>query len=294
MTRLLITGGATGFGKAMALCWAKHHQSSNTPLRICIADIHQERGQETVNELKALGAEALFSECDITNIGQIKSTQALLMREWQGVDIVINNAGVATGGSLKSESLEQWQWVFNINLFGMVQVSQVFVDVFREQGHGYFINVASQAGVTPVPLMGSYNAVKAAVVSFSETMKLELASDNIDVSVVCPSFFKTHLNESMKTSEPIMKESVNRLFAKAEMTAEQVAHSVYQQAQDKRFLILTHKQGKLAYLMKKFLPFNTYLNRVIASTAKMVSRAKQATNQSSNQSSNLTPKKTEQ
>lgn len=276
MTRVLITGGATGFGKALALCWAKHYQKANKKLCICIADIHEERALETMADLKALGANVLFSVCDITDIKQIRATQVLLDEHWQGIDVVINNAGVATGGSLKSETIEQWQWVFNINLFGMVQVSQVFVDSFRSQGHGYFINIASQAGVTPVPLMGSYNAVKAAVVSFSETMKLELASDNIDVSVVCPSFFKTHLNESMRTNEPVMKESVNRLFAKADMSADQVAESVYQQQKTRPFLMLTHKQGRTAYFMKKFLPLNIYINRVIAATNKMVVRAKQA------------------
>ncbi len=275
--RLLITGGATGFGKAMALCWAKHAKGNNT-VKVCIADIHQQRGEETVAELTQLGAEAFYCQCDITSDSDIATTRAQILKTWQGVDIVINNAGVATGGSLKGESLEQWQWVFNINLFGMVKVTQSFVDVFREQGHGYFINVASQAGVTPIPLMGSYNAVKAAVVSFSETMKTELAPENITVSVVCPSFFKTNLDESMRTTEQIMRESIKRQFNKAEMTAEQVAEQVWRQAQKRHFLILTHKSGKAAYYTKKCLPFDWYLNKIIKATKKMVLRAREEQN----------------
>ncbi|NMH59397.1 SDR family oxidoreductase [Alteromonas ponticola] len=272
-SRLLITGGATGFGKALALCWATHYQHKGT-LKICIADIHQQRGEETVQALEALGADAFFIQCDITDEADIEATKNAIVDRWQGVDIVINNAGVATGGSLNGESLEQWQWVFNINLFGMVKVTQCMVDVFRQQGHGYFINVASQAGVTPIPLMGSYNAVKAAVVSFSETMKTELAPENIDVSVVCPSFFKTNLDESMRTSEQIMRDSIQRQFSRAEMTAEQVAEQVWQQAQKRRFLILTHKSGKTAYLMKKWLPMDWYLNKIIKATKKMVLKAR--------------------
>ncbi len=272
--RLLITGGATGFGKAMALCWARHATDANA-VKVCIADIHQQRGEETVAELTQLGAEAYYCQCDITSESDIDKTRSEIVEKWQGVDIVINNAGVATGGSLKGESIEQWQWVFNINLFGMVKVTQSFVDVFRQQGHGYFINVASQAGLTPIPLMGSYNAVKAAVVSFSETMKTELAPENIAVSVVCPSFFKTNLDESMRTTEQIMRESIKRQFNKAEMTAEQVAEQVWRQAQKRHFLILTHKSGKAAYYMKKWLPMEWYLNKIIKATKKMVLRARE-------------------
>jgi NAD(P)-dependent dehydrogenase (short-subunit alcohol dehydrogenase family) len=265
-TRLLVTGGATGLGKAMALTWAKHLGSS---AKICIADIHQQRGDETVTELTVLGVDAYYQYCDITQQSDIDKLQKCLIDKWQGVDIVINNAGVATGGSLLGESVEQWQWVFDINLLGMVRVSQTFLPVFKQQGSGYFINIASQAGLTPIPYMNSYNAVKAAVVGLSETMKLELAPSNIDVSVVCPSFFKTNLDESMRASEPAMVQMMNRAFKKSDMSADQVAESVYQQAQSKTFLILTHKLGKQAYLLKKLLPNKWYINSMLKKTKSM-------------------------
>ena len=273
--RMIITGGATGFGKALALTWAKNYHAQQKKLAICIADLHEQRGQETTEELRALGVDALFCQCDITNQNSIDAMRSEVLQRWQGVDIIINNAGVATGGSLTSETIEQWQWVFNINLYGMVRVCQTFVEDFRQQGHGYFVNVASQAGLTPIPLMASYNAVKSAVIAFSETLKLELASDNIDVSVVCPSFFKTNLDESMRTTEAVMLDTIKHLFNKADMTAEQVSTSVYQQAQQKKFLILTHKSGKQAYFMKRWLPIEQYLKKVIKQTAGLVKRAKQ-------------------
>jgi len=263
MTRLLITGGATGLGKAIAFSWAKNEANK---VKICIADLHQERAEETVSELQQLGVEAFFSPCDITNEDDIQNTVNAIEQQWQGVDIVINNAGVATGGSLQGESIKQWQWVLDINLLGMVRVSQAFLPLFKKQKHGYFINVASQAGLTPMPLMNSYNAVKSAVVGLSETMKLELAHQNIHVSVVCPSFFKTNLEESMKTSDPMMQKLMNKSFEKSDMSAEQVADSIYSQVQSKTFLILTHKLGKKAYLMKKLLPNKWYINKMLKLT----------------------------
>ncbi|XQW84972.1 SDR family oxidoreductase [Thalassotalea piscium] len=265
-SRLLITGGATGLGKSIALVWAKNKQSS---VKICIADINQERGEQTVAELNALGTEAFYVHCDITKQTDIDDLHLAIQRQWQGIDVVINNAGVASGGSLSGESIEQWQWILDINLLGMVRISQRFYPDFKAQGHGYFINIASQAGLTPIPFMSSYNAVKAAVVSFSETMKLELSFDNIDVSVVCPSFFKTNLDESLRTSEPAMRKMMDRAFDKSEISAEQVAETIYHQAQKRRFLILTHKLGKQAFLMKKIMPTASYIKSMLKKTKSM-------------------------
>ncbi|QBF84872.1 SDR family oxidoreductase [Shewanella maritima] len=273
---IVITGAASGLGKALAITWAKHYQQQNKPIAICVADIDSQSGAEVVTELSSLGAQACYLDCNITDAQQVAQLREQVIDKYGRIDCIINNAGVATGGSLKSEPIEQWQWVFDINLYGMVRVCQAFVDDFRAQRGGQIINIASQAGLTPIPLMASYNAVKAAVISFSETLKLELADDNIAVSVVCPSFFKTNLDKSLRSSEPLMHRTVARLFEKADMTAEQIAESIFIQAKQKRFLILTHKLGKRTYLMKKWLPMESYLKRAIKGTAKMVAKSKQA------------------
>ena len=270
--RVLITGGATGLGQAIALKWAGKWAGKDEGLDICIADINQERGDETVNALSAQGANAFYIHCDITSENDVQTLANTLENRWGGVDTVFNNAGVASGGSLLDESIEQWQWVFDINVLGMVRVSRALLPLMREQGGGYFINIASQAGLTPIPYMGSYNAVKAAVVSFSETMKLELAPDNIDVSVVCPSFFKTNLDESMRSSNPASHKMLDKFFAKADMTEEDVAESIFQQVDKKQFLILTHKLGKRAFLLKKLLPTQRYIKNMLNQT-KMMKRA---------------------
>ncbi|WP_334049479.1 SDR family oxidoreductase [Alteromonas gracilis] len=267
--RVLITGGATGLGQAIALKWADKWANKEGTFDICIADINQERGDETVNALIAKGANAFYVHCDITSDSDVQTLAQTIDSRWGGVDYVFNNAGVATGGSLLDESIEQWQWVFDINVLGMVRVSRALLPLMRKQGGGYFINIASQAGLTPIPYMGSYNAVKAAVVSFSETMKLELAPDNIDVSVVCPSFFKTNLDESMRSTNPASHKMINKFFAKADMTKEDVAEAIYQQVSKKQFLILTHKLGKRAFLLKKLLPTQRYINNMLNQTKTM-------------------------
>ena len=267
--RILITGGATGLGQAISLKWADKWANKEGAFDICIADINQERGDETVNALIAKGANAFYVHCDITSDSDVQMLAQTIDSRWGGADYVFNNAGVATGGSLLDESIEQWQWVFDINVLGMVRVSRALLPLMRKQGGGYFINIASQAGLTPIPYMGSYNAVKAAVVSFSETMKLELAPDNINVSVVCPGFFKTNLDESMRSTNPASHKMIKKFFAKADMTKEDVAEAIYQQVSKKQFLILTHKLGKRAFLLKKLLPTQRYISNMLNQTKTM-------------------------
>jgi NAD(P)-dependent dehydrogenase (short-subunit alcohol dehydrogenase family) len=263
--KIVITGGATGLGQALALEWASNQPS----LSVCIADIHAERGEATVSMLKAKGASAFYQHCDITSQNDVNSLVDTVQAKWGGVDVVVNNAGVATGGSLADESIAQWEWVININLLGMVRVSQAFLPLFERQNSGHFVNIASQAGITPIPYMNSYNAVKAAVVSLSETMKLELSPRNIDVSVVCPSFFKTNLDESMRSDNPAMHKMMGHFFKKADIDKETVAKIIYQEVQKKRFLILTHKLGKRAFLLKKLLPTERYIKTMLKQTKSM-------------------------
>lgn len=272
-TRILITGGASGLGKALAQRWAREGDKKGG-VKICIVDVNDERGQATVQELKNQASEVLYWHCDITHQSDIEAVRDQVVAHWGGVDIVVNNAGVATGGALQDESMEQWQWVFDINLFGAVRFTQVFAPVFKKQGHGYFLNVASQAGITPMPLMGSYCAVKAALVSFSESMRLELVDDNIGVSVLCPAFFRTNLHESVRSGNPVMKEVVNKLLERSSVNADQVADIAYKAVQKGQFMIQTHAEGKRVFSLKRWLPESWYLKMMAKQTTKFRSKGK--------------------
>lgn len=102
--RLLITGGATGLGQALAEKWAQKHKN----IQICVADINETRGAETIEMLQKLGAEAFYFHCDITRSDDVNNLASELQNRWQGIDFVFNNAGVATGGGLLDESIERY------------------------------------------------------------------------------------------------------------------------------------------------------------------------------------------
>jgi NAD(P)-dependent dehydrogenase (short-subunit alcohol dehydrogenase family) len=260
--RVLITGGASGLGEALAL-----HYAANSA-QVCIADINSDGAQQVLQKILDAGGSAFFLPCDITSQKNVDELANTIKDRWGGLDILINNAGVATGGALEYEDIEQWQWVMNINVLGMVRMTRAFVTMMKAQQKATIINIASQAGITPISFMGSYNASKAAVVSFSETMHIELAKDNIQVSVVCPSFFPTNLDQGMRSTQPGVQQLVGKLLSRSDITAEQVAGIIYQQAKAGQFMILTHKLGRQAYLFKRFLPTMRYMKMITRKMAK--------------------------
>ena len=247
--RIFITGGASGLGRATALRFAR------AGWRVCIGDVHAERGEET---RKLLGKDAIHLRCDVTREEDLRAAAEHLEREWHGVDVVVNNAGVAGAGAIEEMTLADWQWIIEINLLGVVRGCRAFVPMLKRQKSGHIVNVASMAGLLDVPLMSSYNATKAAVVSLSETLQNELADAGIGVSVVCPSFFKTNLGESMRAPDPQFHTAVQKLLESGSLTADDVADQIFRAVASKTFYVLPHAEGRIAWRLKRTLPRAAY------------------------------------
>ncbi len=258
--RVLITGGASGLGREMARLWAARGA------RVAVADVHAERLQDTRNEL---GAPHLALHLDVTQDADWQAAVDTLSALWDGLDVVVNNAGIASGGPLQKESLPSWQRVIDINLLGVVRGCQATLPLLRES-QGHILNVASMAGLIHPPMMGSYNAVKAAVVAYSETLMFELESGGIGVHVLCPGFFKTNLAESLGTQSPTMQAMLGRIFDKASVTASDVAKAAIDGVENGTFLILSHADGRQAYRIKRLFPATIYRSLMRKQTAGMV------------------------
>lgn len=259
--KVLITGAASGLGKAMALRWAQ------TGAQVVIVDIHDERGKAVQEELSSQGWDIQYFHCDICSDAEVDDLAKEIHQKWGRLDVLINNAGVATAGALMEEDITQWQWVLEINVLGAVRMTRAFLPLLKVKG-GYILNVASQAGITAAPMMASYNASKAAIVSFSETLRLELIDADIGVSVLCPGFFKTNLDESVRSANPAMKSVVTKLLERGSVTAGNVADAAYRGVQSGQFMLLTHKEGIKAFRVKRLFP-NYYLKMMAKQTRRL-------------------------
>ena len=246
--RVLITGGASGLGKALAQAYLKQGD------QVLITDIHAERAEQTVQELKALG-DIQYQTANTTIDDDWQALVSWVEKHWGGVDVLVNNAGVAAAGRIDTLSMADWDWIIDINLKGVVRGCHAFTPMMKKQGSGQFINIASLAAVANVPTMASYNVTKSGVVSLSETLRHELTPYGIRVSVVCPSFFQTNLADSLRTSEQGLDGTFRKLLAGGKLTADQVADKIIRGARRNTFMILPHVEGKALYLIKRYAPF---------------------------------------
>lgn len=253
--RVLITGAGSGLGRACALAFASRGA------RVAVSDLRLEAARDTVNLIEARGAEGLALALDVCSEDSFAAAVAQVQTAWGGVDVLVNNAGVATAGTVAESPLKQWQWVLDINLLGCVRGARAVIPLMQAQRRGYIVNVASFAGIANPPALASYNAAKAAVISLSETLRFELYPD-IGVSVACPSFFKTDLlnsgrgqiAESEHSSAPQMMKIVGRLMDKATITAENVANDIVEAVCDRRFMILSHPDARSRVRLKRLSP----------------------------------------
>ena len=240
-SRVLITGGASGLGLALV------QQLAARGCRVLATDVHAEvpdvlRGLEHVDYLRL----------DVTQDADWSVARDWVVEHWDGLDLLFNNAGVAAGGRIELTEMDQWQWIVDINLLGVARGCRTFTPMFKAQRSGHIVNTSSAAGLIHPPRMSEYNAVKAAVVALSETLKHELAPHDVKVSVVCPTFFKTNLTASMRGKDEAAQRSAAKLIDRSRVTADDIATTVLKAVSAGRHIILTDRQGVMAYAAKRF------------------------------------------
>jgi NAD(P)-dependent dehydrogenase (short-subunit alcohol dehydrogenase family) len=187
----VITGAGSGIGAALA------HACAAAGMSVLVADIEVDAAHEVANALCFAGATAHATYVDVANPA---SVLALAERAWQlygGCHLLCNNAGVSVFKQLSQTSSADWQWVLSVNLFGVANGIAAFVPRLIEQAQpAHIVNVASMAGLIPLPGFGAYAASKHAVVGLSEVLQLELAPHAIGVSIVCPGMVETRIQHS--------------------------------------------------------------------------------------------------
>lgn len=254
--RVLITGAGSGLGRACALEFAARGA------RVAASDTRLDAAQETAHLVSQRGSASLAMALDVTSEDDFSAAVAEMQRAWGGVDVLVNNAGVATAGTVVDSPIKQWQWVLDINLLGCVRGARAVIPLMQEQKSGHIVNVASFAGIANPPAVASYNAAKAAVISLSETLRFELHPD-VGVSVVCPSFFKTalletsrsgQLSEADQASSPQVVRIMDRLMAKATVTAEDVARDLVDAVLSGTFLVMSHPDARSRTRLKRLSP----------------------------------------
>lgn len=244
---VLITGAGSGLGRALALRYAAIGH------RVGVADLNHERAEAVRAEIEAAGGRALAFHVDITSDHAWTLLREQVNSTWHGLDVLINNAGVASGGATLEASIDDWRWMLEVNLLGVVRGCKTFAPDMLTRGSGQIINIASFAGLAGAPGLSSYGVAKGGVVTLSEGLRGEFEPRGLKVSVVCPAFFKTNLLENFRGSER-MRKTAAKLMEDARETADDIARAIIEAAERGVFLIIPTATERSRWRIKRWFP----------------------------------------
>ncbi len=261
--RAVITGAASGLGRELALALAAEGWT------IGIGDCDIDGARQTLAMVEKAGGRGDTFLVDTREPQQVHEMAGFFWDEWDGVDLLVNNAGIVAAGTVGDVSVEEWRRAIDTNFLGMVWGCHEFIPRMKAQGGGYIVNVASAAGFASLQEMAPYNTSKAGIISLSETLRGELAPHNIGVSVVCPSFFKTHLLDSATFTDDWEPTFAHACFDYARMSAAQVAAKTLKAVQKRKLYVVPQPQAKLIWAMKRFTPTLFHVNMAVANKVGM-------------------------
>jgi NAD(P)-dependent dehydrogenase (short-subunit alcohol dehydrogenase family) len=253
--RAVVTGAASGLG--LAIC----ERLATNGWKLLIADINASRLAEAETKLQALGAQTLSLVMDVTKYEELEDAAQMLQKHWGGVDLVFNNAGIATAGTIDELTEEDWRKTIDVDLWSVIYGCRVFSALLKKQGSGHIINTASSAGTMSPPEMAAYNVAKAGVVSLSETLKVELWRHNIGVTVICPTVFVTSLGDSITGPTRAMELSLLKQLEESKVTPEHIVEDVVTAIERNRLYVMTQNNAKWGWRFKRFFP-ESYASRL--------------------------------
>lgn len=192
---VVVTGGASGIGRGIAL------EAARRGAKVAIADLHDERLASTLAELEAIGNQAIAVTCDVTSDADVDGLRDEVDARLGPVDLLCNNAGVAVMGPAERVLMEDWEWILQVNVLGIVRGIRAFVPGMLERGTGHVLNTASIAGIWAYTWDNApYITSKFAAYGLSEALARRLHPHGIGVSVLCPGLVSTNLGENARQS----------------------------------------------------------------------------------------------
>lgn len=249
-TTVLVTGAASGIGRAAALAGA------GRGLRLVITDLDADGLAETRRLAAEAGGEVLLARAlDVTDVDAVSAFAAETQASCGAVDVVLNIAGVALFGLIEDMRHADWKRVIDVNLWGSIHVIECFLPAMIAARRGHLVNVASAAGLLGLPWHAAYSTSKFAVVGLSEVLRLDLRQHGIGVTVVCPGAVDTPMKHSgiILGTDPQQPEllALRRRFDAAAVSPQAVAAVIYRAIETNRFLAFTSWDVRLAYALKR-------------------------------------------
>lgn len=240
----VVTGAASGIGRALS------ERCLVEGMSVVLADIEGDKVRSVADGLAAVGGAVHAVEMDVADADQVEALRDEALATYGAVHLLANNAGVGSPRPNLSTSPALWRWITGVNLLGVAYGVSAFAPLMVEQGEGHIVNTASEAGLTPSPILGAYHATKYAVVGLSESLALELNGTGVGVSCLCPELVDTLVFESTRNAPPELGlgdpppvdiAQVEQWMQTVAMDPAGVAAQVVYAVKAGRFWVLTHQ-----------------------------------------------------
>lgn len=250
--RILITGATSGLGEALAL------QFAAAGFKVAVASRNPKKVAATVADVERAGGEGLAITLDVTRTEDFEAAVAQVEEAWGALDILVNNAGVLTAGKLRDVGADVWEQSLETDLWSVIHGCRLFLPLLENAGAGHIVNVASAAGLLSAPDLATYNVAKAGVICLSETLKVELADKHIDVTVSCPTVFKSHLLETEGHEGDVVEGTTAKGLANdmahTSISSEDVASSLIRAMARRRLYDLPQRDARLNWWLARTFP----------------------------------------
>jgi short-subunit dehydrogenase len=259
---VVVTGAASGIGKATAELLAKKGA------RLYLCDLDETKLGAVAVSLGA--AVAMVRRVDVSKRADVETFAKEVESAIGAVDVLVNNAGVGLAGNILETSLDDWEWVLGVNLWGVIHGCHFFVPRMVAAKRGHIVNVASGLGLLAAPDVIGYSTSKFAVVGLSESMRAELHAHGIGVSTICPGIIDTNIVQTTryKRDADATRDRIVSLYKKRAYSADKVASAIVAAVEHDRAVVPVSPEAWVGYLLKRLAPsLASAVSRVAAKQA---------------------------
>jgi len=246
----VITGAGSGIGRATALAFAGSGAS------LVLADLSEARLAAVGKEIEALGARVLTRVVDVSDRAQVEAFAQFVIKERGRVDILHNNAGVTLSGTVAESSLENWEWIFGINFWGVLYGVKAFLPHMIERRYGHIVNTSSMFGLCAPPATPAYNATKFAVAGLGEGLRAEVRKYNIGVTTLCPGIVNTRIvadsRMEMKDNSIVTRDNLVNFYERFALKPQQVANAVVKAVRHNKSVVPVGPDAWALWMTKRF------------------------------------------
>ncbi len=244
---VVVTGAAGGLGNALAWRYARAGAA------LALLDRPGSTVAELAREIDGASGRAIAGECDVTSLEQVRVAIDDVVRQWGGVDVLINNAGITHLGLAGDTDVDVIQRVMEVNFFGAVHCTKVALPSLIERC-GQIVVLSSVAGIAPLATRAGYAASKHALHGYFDSLRAEYASAGVGVTMVCPSFIDTPIGDHALGPHGETAAPAARTGVRNPARPQDIADEIYRAAEARRRLLLTPLEAKLSYWMARLAP----------------------------------------